>query len=188
MAKVTQLLQQIEDGEQAAANELLPILYDELRKLAAQKLASEQKSPSLQPTVLVHDAYLRLVGDGKNSNGGQWDNRGHFFAAAAIAMRRILIEHARRKQTGKHGAGLERVPLSIIEPSVHEDPVDLLALEDALTLLAQEWPDHARVVELRFFAGLTIAETSKALDVSHATTERQWKFAKAFLFSKLKPQ
>lgn len=181
MSDASEILQQIGRGEKTTSNELLPILYGELRRLASQKLSLEQESPSLQPTLLVHDAYLRLV---KNQDA-KWDSCEHFFASAAEAMRRILIEHARRKQTRKHGGDLERVGLSVIEPEVDSNPVDLIELDEALSLLEEKWPDRAKLVTLRYFAGMTIADASKVMGISTATAERHWKFAKAFLYAQL---
>ncbi len=182
MSDVTKILEKIENGEESAAADLLPAVYDELRKLAAQKLSNERASPSLQPTLLVHDAYLRLVDRDQQQ---KWTNRGHFFGAAAEAMRRILIENARRKRTQKRGADQVRVPLELAEPAILEDSVDLLALDEALREFEQVWPDKAKLVKLRYFAGLTISEAAKVMSVSESTVERHWKFARAWLYSKL---
>ena len=181
MSEVTRILAAIEQGDPHAAGELLPLVYDELRKLAAHKMAQEAAGQTLQPTALVHEAYLRLVG---GEEGQHWDSRGHFFAAAAEAMRRILVENARRKQAVKHGGGTRRVPLDEFH-RVAESPEDLLDLDAALTRLAAEQPDKAGLVQLRFFAGLATAEAAGALGVSVATAERWWTFARAWLYSEL---
>jgi RNA polymerase sigma factor (TIGR02999 family) len=181
MSEVTRILSAIELGDPHAAGELLPLVYDELRKLAAQKIAQEAAGQTLQPTALVHEAYLRLAGAEHESH---WDNRGHFFAAAAEAMRRILVENARRKQAVKHGGGQRRIPLEEFH-HVTESPADLLDLDEALTRFAAEEPDKARLVQLRFFAGLSTPEAADALGVSLATAERWWTFARAWLYSEL---
>jgi RNA polymerase sigma factor (TIGR02999 family) len=181
MNAVTRILSAMEAGDPHAADQLLPLVYEELRKLAVAKLAQESPGHTLQPTALVHEAYLRLV-DGNGAQG--WDSRGHFFVAAAEAMRRILVESARRKQAVKHGGGKQRVPLEEFH-RVTESPDDLLDLDGALTRFAAEEPDKARLVQLRFFAGLSIPDAAAALDISHATAERWWTFARAWLFSEL---
>jgi RNA polymerase sigma factor (TIGR02999 family) len=181
MSEVTQILNAIVQGDRSAAEQLLPLIYEELRQLAAQKLAHETPGQTLQPTALVHEAYLRLVGD---PAGGNWDSRGHFFAAAAEAMRRILVENARRKQAVKHGGGKRRVPLEEFH-RVTESPEDLLDLDDALNRFAAEEPDKARLVQLRFFAGLSTPDAAAALGISVATAERWWTFARAWLYSEL---
>jgi RNA polymerase sigma factor (TIGR02999 family) len=180
MADVTHLLSAIEAGDPTAAAELLPLVYDELRSLAAARLAVERPGQTLQPTALVHEAYLRLVAD----EGLHWNSRGHFFAAAAQAMRRILVENAVRKQTVKHGGGLRRLPLEEFH-RVTESPPDLLDLDDALTRLAAEEPAKAQLVQLRFFAGLSTPEAAEALGVSVATAERWWAYARTWLYSEL---
>jgi RNA polymerase sigma factor (TIGR02999 family) len=181
MSTVTQILSAIAEGDPQAASQLLPLVYDELRKLAADRLAHETPGQTLQPTALVHEAYLRLVGDPAGVN---WDSRGHFFAAAAEAMRRILVENARRKQAVKHGGGKRRVPLEEFH-RVTESPADLLDLDDALSRFAAEEPDKARLVHLRFFAGLSTPDAAAALGISVATAERWWTFARAWLYSEL---
>lgn len=181
MNEVTRILSAIEGGESHATDKLLPLVYEELRKLAAAKLALEAPGQTIQATALVHEAYLRLVGVGDK---GRWDNREHFFAAAAEAMRRILVENARRKQAVKHGGGRQRVPLQEFH-RVSESPEDLLDLDDALTRFAAEEPDKARLVQLRFFAGLSMPEAAAALGISLATAERWWTFARAWLYSEL---
>jgi RNA polymerase sigma factor (TIGR02999 family) len=181
MTEVTRILSAIEQGDPHAASQLLPLVYDELRKLAAHKLAHETPGQTLQPTALVHEAYLRLVAGERDQH---WDNRGHFFAAAAEAMRRILVDNARRKLGTKHGGGRSRVPLEEFH-RITESPQDLLDLDDALTSLAAKEPAKAQLVQLRFFAGLSIPEAAAALGVSVATAERWWTFARAWLLSEL---
>jgi RNA polymerase sigma factor (TIGR02999 family) len=182
MSEVTRILSAIEQGDSSAAEELLPLVYDELRKLAAQKLAQEKPGQTLEATALVHEAYLRLVDTEKVQ---PWNSRGHFFAAAAEAMRRILVESARRKTRLKHGREHQRVDL---DPGcrVSAGPsLDLLALDEALSRLAETEPAKAELVKLRFFAGLTMPEAAAALDISLATAERYWTFAKAWLYAEL---
>jgi RNA polymerase sigma factor (TIGR02999 family) len=181
MSEVTQILRAIAAGDPSAASQLLPLVYDELRRLAAHKLAQETPGQTLQPTALVHEAYLRLVDQG---SGQPWDSRGHFYAAAAEAMRRILVESARRKQAVKHGGGRRRVPLEEFH-RVAESPEDLLDLDEALSGFAAEEPDKARLVQLRFFAGLSTADAAAALGISVATAERWWTFARVWLYSEL---
>jgi RNA polymerase sigma factor (TIGR02999 family) len=181
MSDVTRILSAIEEGDPRAAEQLLPLVYDELRQLAAHRLAHETPGQTLQPTALVHEAYLRLVGEGA---GQPWDNRGHFFAAAAEAMRRILVESARRRRAVKRGGGAGRVPLEEFH-RVAESPEDLLDLDDSLTRFAAEEPDKARLVQLRFFAGLSTPEAAAALGISVATAERWWTFARAWLYGDL---
>lgn len=177
MNEVTQILSELSQGNAHAAEQLLLLVYDELRKLAAARLAEEAPGNTLNATALVHEAYLRLVGPAN----AHWDNRGHFFAAAAEAMRRILVDAARRKRTEKHGSHLHRVDLPDVpaEPQVADE--QLLALDAALTRLAAEDPVAARVVELRHFAGLSIEEAASALGLSRATTYRHWTYARAWL-------
>lgn len=182
MSDVTQLLSAIDRGDPAAAEQLLPLVYDELRKLAAARMAQESPDHTLQATALVHEAYVRLVGDHRERN---WDSRGHFFAAAAEAMRRILVEHARRKQGPKQGGGRRRVELTEISAPATAPPEDLLALDEALSRLAQVAPQKAELVKLRFFAGLTMPQAAAALGVSRATAERHWTYARVWLYSEL---
>src|SRR5262249_53413266 len=177
MNEVTRILGAIGQGDPQAAAQLLPLVYDELRKLAAQRLAREKPGQTLQPTALVHEAYLRLVGEGDQ----RWDDRGHFFAAAAEAMRRILIESARRKKRGKHGGDHQRVDLEEDDVAVQQPTDEILALDEALTLLAKEDPAAAQVVQLHFFAGLSIEQAALALGISRATAYRQWAYARAWL-------
>ncbi len=182
MPDVTRILSAIERGDSHAAEELLPLVYDELRQLAALRLAQEAPGHTLQPTALVHEAYLRLVGD---EDEPHWDNRGHFFAAAAEAMRRVLVENARRKQAVKHGGAQRRIPLTEFH-RISESPQDLLDLDDALTRFAALEPAKAQLVQLRFFGGLSTPEAAAALGVSVATAERWWAFARAWLLSELR--
>ncbi len=178
MSDVTRILSAIEQGDLHAADQLLPLVYDELRKLAAQWLAQEKPGQTLQATALVHEAYLRLVGSEPDVH---WNSRGHFFAAAAEAMRRILVETARRKQTDKHGGACERIHVEIADlPSPQRDD-KLLRLDEALARLELQKPLEAKLVKLRFFAGLTIAETAAALEISTATADRYWTYARAWL-------
>jgi RNA polymerase sigma factor (TIGR02999 family) len=181
MSEVTSILSAMEQGDAQAGSRLLPLVYDELRKLAAHKLAHEAPGQTLQPTALVHEAYLRLVG---GEQGQHWDSRGHFFAAAAEAMRRILVESARRKRAVKRGGGRRRVPLAEFH-RITESPEDLLDLDDALTRLAARDPAKAQLVQLRFFAGLSTPEAAAALRVSVTTAERWWAYARTWLFSEL---
>ena len=183
MSDVTRLLLAIEDGDEKATNQLLPLVYQELRSLASAKLSKEKPGQTLQPTVLVHEAYLRLV---DSDQPQQWNGRAHFFAAAAEAMRRILVENARRKQAQKHGGQMQRVELDVVEAAIVEDSKNFLALNEALSQLEEQWPDKAKLVKLRYFVGLTIPEASRALKISTATAERHWRFARAWLHSQLK--
>jgi RNA polymerase sigma factor (TIGR02999 family) len=178
MNEVTQILDAVSRGEAQAAEQLLPLVYEELRLLAAQRLAQEKPGQTLQATALVHEAYLRLVG---NDADPQWDNRGHFFAAAAEAMRRILVEKARHKAAQKHGGGRTRQNLDPLNVPAAEPREDLLALDQALTKLAQVDASAARLVELRYFAGLTLPDAALALGVSSRTADRLWAYAKAWL-------
>jgi len=180
MNAITRVLSDIEQGDPSAAEQLLPLVYDELRKLAAARLAQETPGQTLQATALVHEAYLRLLGDGA---GAQWDGRGHFFAAAAEAMRRILVENARRKKRLRHGGALEQVPLEGNEPAAAPPvgAVDLLALNEALDRLEAASPRRARLVKLRYFAGLTLPEVAEMLGISQSTAEADWTYAKAWL-------
>jgi RNA polymerase sigma factor (TIGR02999 family) len=181
MSDVSRILSAIEQGDPHAAEQLLPLVYDELRRLAAQKLAREKAGQTLQATALVHEAYLRLVGDDSDR---PWDNRGHFFAAAAEAMRRILVERARRKHGVRHGGGLQRIELDESLRVLDPRP-DLLALDEALSRLTAKQPIKAELVKLRFFAGLTMPEAAQALGISLATAERYWSFARSWLFAEL---
>jgi RNA polymerase sigma factor (TIGR02999 family) len=179
MSDVTQILERIEQGDGLAPGQLLPLVYDELRRLAAQKLSQEKPGQTLQATALVHEAYLRLVDSGKAQ---QWHGRGHFFAAAAEAMRRILVEQARRKGRERHGGGLRRVDLLNAEVAVAPaDNEQLLLLDDALIRLASVRPQAAELVKLRFFSGLTVEEAAPMLGLSPRTARRLWVFARAWL-------
>jgi RNA polymerase sigma factor (TIGR02999 family) len=183
MSEVTRILSAIEQGDPSAAEQLLPLVYDELRQLAAQRLAHEKPGHTLEATALVHEAYLRLV----SAEGLQsWDSRGHFFAAAAEAMRRILIDQARRKQSGRRGGGQKRLPLEHVEISAPEPSLDLLALDEALERFEQVDRVKADLVKLRYFAGLTIPQAAEALGISSTTADRYWSFARAWLHAELK--
>jgi RNA polymerase sigma factor (TIGR02999 family) len=179
MTEVTHILRSIEGGDPAAAERLLPLVYDEMRALAAARLAREAPGQTLQATALVHEAYLRLVG---GDPGRPWDGRGHFFAAAAEAMRRILVDNARRKATGKHGGGRRRRDLDGVEAAAAAPAEDLLALDEALSRLAAVDPPKAALVKLRYFAGLSTEEAALALGISAATAKRHWAYARAWLF------
>ena len=178
MSEVTRILSAIEQGDPQAAEQLLPLVYDELRKLAAAKVAQEKPGQTLQATALVHEAYIRLVDVEKAQH---WKSRGHFFAAAAQAMRRIVIDSARRKASLKRGGNFQRAALDQIEIATSEQPDKLLAVDEALIRLAQHDPVKAKLVELRFFAGLTIGEAALAMGVSSATANRYWAYARAWL-------
>jgi RNA polymerase sigma factor (TIGR02999 family) len=184
MSDVTRILSAIEQGDPQAAEQLLPLVYEELRKLAAQKLAQEKPGQTLQATALVHEAYLRLVG---NSAEPHWDGRGHFFAAAAEAMRRILLNRARDKQRLKCGGGRKRLDLDQVEIAQDTDDGQLIALDEALAQLAVEDPGAAQLVNLRFFAGLTLKEAAASLGLAQRTAERQWAYARAWLYARLRP-
>jgi RNA polymerase sigma factor (TIGR02999 family) len=183
MSEVTQILSAIDQGDPHAAEQLLPLVYEELRRLAAQRLAGEGAGHTLQPTALVHEAYLKLVGPNPQRF---WNGRAHFFAAAAEAMRRILIDHARRKHRARRGGGMTRVELddmddlSLVAESGGAD--ELLALDEALTRLAANDPRRAELVRLRYFAGLTVEQAAELLGISRATADRHWAFARAWLY------
>ena len=182
MGPVTQILSAIEQGDPQAAGDLLPLVYDELRKLASQRLGQEKPGQTLPATALVHEAYLRLVDKDAAPN---WNSRGHFFAAAAEAMRRILVESARRKASVKHGGGRQRVDLDSACAAIEPPSPDLLALDEALSKLATTEPAKAELVKLRYFAGLTMPEAATVLAVSLATAERYWTFARSWLYAEL---
>jgi RNA polymerase sigma factor (TIGR02999 family) len=188
MSDVSRILSAIEQGDPSAAEQLLPLVYDELRQLAAQRLARERPGADLQATALVHEAYLRLVDVRKAQH---WDGRGHFFAAAAEAMRRILIDQARRKHSQKRGGGLRRVELDagarLAAPEDHAAD-DLLALDEALVQFESEDPLKARLVKLRYFAGLSLADAAAALSISPATAKRYWVYARSWLYGKVRGQ
>jgi RNA polymerase sigma factor (TIGR02999 family) len=182
MTDVTRILNAIERGDVQASDKLLPLVYEELRFLAAQKLSRELPGQTLQATALVHEAYIRLVG----SESQNWDNRGHFFKAAAEAMRRILIENARRKKSLKRGGEHKRIDLEGVEEPSQPSSDELIALDEALILLANEDSVKADLVKLRFFAGLSIEQAAKAMGISRATAIRHWSFARAWLFHQLR--
>jgi RNA polymerase sigma factor (TIGR02999 family) len=181
MSDVTRILTAIEKGDARAADELLPLVYEELRRLAAQKMLHEPPGQTLQATALVHEAYIRLVG----SDDRDWSGRTHFFAAAAEAMRRILIENARRKQRLKRGGAKQKVDLEDANIVTEGPSEDVVALDEALTKLALEDPVKADLVKLRYFAGLTIEQTAKILNISKATAERYWSYSRAWLFDEI---
>jgi RNA polymerase sigma factor (TIGR02999 family) len=182
MNDVTRILSAIEQGDPHAAAQLLPLVYDELRQLAAHRMAQEAPGQTLQATALVHEAYLRLV-DVETIQ--HWDSRGHFFAAVAEAMRRILVENARRRQSEKHGGQLRRIDFDAAESLAEPPAEDLLALDEALDLLAREDPVKAELVKLRCFAGLSHRDAAQALGISRATADRYWAYAKSWLYCKL---
>jgi len=183
MSDVTRILNAIERGDAKATNELLPLVYEELRLLAAQKLSHEPPGQTLQATALVHEAYIRLVGDELQN----WNSRGHFFVAAAEAMRRILVESARRKGCVKRGGSRRRVDLDAAELVVDGFPEDIIALDGALARLADHKPLVAEVVRLRYFAGLTLGQISEILAVSRRTVDSYWAYARAWLYRELAP-
>ena len=181
MSDVTRILAAIEGGDARAADELLPLVYEQLRRIAQQRMAEERSGHTLQATALVHEAYLRLV-------GGQevgWANRAHFYFAAAEAMRRILIEHARKRNRIKRGGDRRRAPVSVADLAAEEDFEEIVAVDDAIRRLEEEDAQAARVVRLRFFAGLSVDETARALDVSPRTVAREWAYARAWLHDAL---
>ncbi len=182
MSNVTQILSAIEGGDPDAAEQLLPLVYEELRTLAAQKMANEKPGQTLQATALVHEAYIRLVNVEKVQH---WDSRGHFFAAAAEAMRRILVDQARRKSRPKHGGDRQRLDLDEACAITRDPGEDLVALDAALSKFANASPEKADLVKLRFFAGMTIPEAAEALGISHATAERNWTYARTWLYCEL---
>ncbi|WZP00843.1 sigma-70 family RNA polymerase sigma factor [Isosphaeraceae bacterium EP7] len=182
MNDITHILSAIEQGDPRASEQLLPLVYRELRQLAQQRLAREKPGQTLQATALVHEAYLRLV-DGQEASG--WDRRGHFFAAAAEAMRRILVENARRKRAERHGGRLERQDLDAIDIAAPTPSEDLLALDEALAKLEAEDPVKAQLVKLRYFAGLTEEDAADVLGVSRTTVQRHWRYARVWLLREL---
>jgi RNA polymerase sigma factor (TIGR02999 family) len=184
MSDVTHILSAIEQGDASAAEQLLPLVYGELRKLAAQRLDNEKAGQTLQATALVHEAYLRLVDVDKAQH---WNSRGHFFAAAAEAMRRILVDQARRKGSRKRGGRQAQVALPDLAQPDGGDPLDLLALDEALQALQEQHPDKAKLVKLRFFAGCTLEESADLLGISRATAQRNWSFARAWLYGRINP-
>jgi RNA polymerase sigma factor (TIGR02999 family) len=188
MNEVTRILSAAEQGDPHAAEQLLPLVYDELRKLAAQKLAEEKSGQTLQATALVHEAYLRLVESEHRSSSRSWDNRGHFFAAAAEAMRRILIDQARRKSSKKRSGAGQRLSLDAAASLVAPDATaadELLALDECLQQLEAEEPIKARLVKLRYFAGLSLEDSARTLGIAPATAKRYWVYARSWLYGKL---
>jgi RNA polymerase sigma factor (TIGR02999 family) len=183
MSDVTHILNAIEQGDSKATAELLPLVYGELRKLAASKMANEAPGQTLQPTALVHEAWLRLAGSANQS----WDSRAHFFGAAAEAMRRILIENARRKKALRHGAGQARLDVQEFEIAAPAPDNEMLAIDEALNKLAALDKDKAELVKLRFFIGMTIEEASRVLRISEATAKRWWVYARAWLHAEVRP-
>ena len=180
MSDVTRILSAIEQGDPNAADQLLPLVYDELRRLGARKLAQEKPGQTLDATALVHEAYLRLVGPGA---GPHWDNRRHFFAAAAEAMRRILVEKARHKGRARHGGGRQRQYADLDALHASGPAEELLTLHEALERFAAHDPRKAKLVELRFFAGLTLQQAAKCLDISPSSADRAWRYARAWLYA-----
>jgi RNA polymerase sigma factor (TIGR02999 family) len=180
--QVTRVLGAIEEGDQRAAEQLLPLVYSELRQLAAQKLSQETPGQTLQPTALVHEAYLRLVG---GQNAQHWNSRGHFFSAAAEAMRRILVENARRKRSRKRGGDQVRRDLSSVDLAVPEEPEDLVALDEALDKLQATDQVAARLVHLRYFACLSVKEAAEVLGIAPRTADRMWAYARAWLHQEI---
>jgi RNA polymerase sigma factor (TIGR02999 family) len=182
LSEVTRIIEAASAGDPNAACELLPIVYDELRKLAAQRLSHEQPGQTLQATALVHEAYLRLV---DLENPQRWENRGHFFAAAAEAMRRILLNRARDKKRLKRGGDRQRIDLDQIQTALETNDEQLVALDEAIEKLAADDPLCAQIVKVRFFAGLSLRETAESLALAHRTAERQWAYARAWLYHEL---
>ena len=180
MSPVTRILESIEGGDLKASEELLPLVYDELRKLAAARLAHEQPGQTLQPTALVHEAWLKLGGADHD-----WNSRGHFFAAAAEAMRRILIDRARKRSRERHGGGMQRINLDSVDLAATTDDDTLLRLDEALAKLGTEEPAKAELVKLRYFSGLNIPDAARALGISEATAKRHWAYARAWLYCEL---
>lgn len=181
MSEVTRILNAIEQGDAKAVDELLPLVYEELRRLASRKMSQEQPGQTLQATALVHEAYIRLVG----AQDQKWSGRTHFFAAAAEAMRRILIENARRKQRYRHGGGKHRVDLDNAEVTIEDPSTSIIALDEALTTLAEEDKTVAELVKLRYFAGLTLEQAANILRISRRTADRYWAYARAWLYREI---
>jgi RNA polymerase sigma factor (TIGR02999 family) len=179
--QVTEILASVGAGDKQAAEELLPLVYEELRRLAAARMANESPGQTLQATALVHEAWLRLSGNSKQN----WNSRNHFFMAAAEAMRRILIERARQRNRLKRGGGQQRVPLEDLDLAIHADSETLLLVDEAMALLTAQDPVKARLVELRFFTGLSLQEAAQVLGISHPTAKRYWSYARAWLFQEI---
>lgn len=184
MSDVTRILDRVKQGDAKAAEELLPLVYEELRKLASAKMADEKPGQTLQPTALVHEAYLRLVG----TDQPQWNSRGHFFGAATEAMRRILVENARRKSRVKHGGKLQRIDISELDVAITADDETLLLVNEALEKLSEVDPTGAQLIKLRFFAGLSNVQAAKILGIAERTAKRNWAYARAWLYDKLSKQ
>ena len=182
MTEITRILSAIDQGDPQAANDLLPLVYDELRRLAAERLSHEKPGQTLQATALVHEAYIRLVDVEKAQH---WDSRGHFFKAAAEAMRRILVDNARRKATGKRGGNLHRIDIDAVDITLGTSPEQLLAIDDAIAGLDQLDPSAAGIVKLRYFAGLSVEQAATALGLSTKTAYRHWSYARAWLHGEL---
>jgi RNA polymerase sigma factor (TIGR02999 family) len=182
LSDLTRILDRVQQGDPNAAEELLPLVYDELRKLAVARMARETPGQTLQATALVHEAWLRLAGDGEQ----RWDNRGHFFAAAAEAMRRILVERARKKERVRHGGGLEKVDWENVSIATEDSDDTVLAIHEALEKLAKHSPQKAEIVKLRYFTGLEHEEIAQALGISEPTVRRHWAYARSWLFMELK--
>jgi len=178
---ITRILHEIEHGEKHASEQLLPLVYKELRQLAAHQMARESSNHTLQPTALVHEAYLRLVGGGEQ----QWENRRHFFSAAAEAMRRILVENARRKQRQRHGGEWQRVDLKGLDVATSAEDEQLLLVNEALAKLEKEDPESAELIKLRFFVGLPNIQAAKILNMSERTAKRNWAYARAWLYEEI---
>jgi RNA polymerase sigma factor (TIGR02999 family) len=185
MNEVTRILSAIDQGDARAAEQLMPVVYDELRRLAAQKLAQEKPGQTLQATALVHEAYVRLV---EAEKAQHWSSRGHFFATAAEAMRRILVEQARRKGRRKRGGDRRRLDFQATGPTVEGPNIDILAVDEALTQLASKHPEKAELVKLRYFGGLTLPEAATVLGISTPTAERYWRYARAWLARRLRSE
>jgi RNA polymerase sigma factor (TIGR02999 family) len=183
MSDVTQVLSRMEAGDASTSAQLLPLVYDQLRQLAATRISQEMPGQTLQATALVHEAYLKLVGSGAPRH---WDNRGHFFAAAAEAMRRILVDAARRKGRAKRGGHLQRCDVDLANLLTSEESQEVVALDAALGELANEQPDKAELVKLRYFGGLTSAEAAAILNISTATADRYWRYARAWLAQRIR--
>jgi len=182
VSDVTRILDRVQQGDPTAGEELLPLVYEELRKLAAHKMASEAPGQTLQPTALVHEAWLKLVG----TEPSHWNSRGHFFGAAAEAMRRILIDRARKRQRARHGHGLQRIDLDDVDTAVTSDDDTLLLVNEALEKMASQAPEKAELVKLRYFAGLSIEDAAQTMGIAPATAKRHWAFARVWLFAELK--